>query len=57
MSYHDIKYWNRRYSVQTEPYDWYQDAETTANVVMGFFEKRRNDSNDVKKNADLRRRS
>jgi EEF1A lysine methyltransferase 4 len=39
MSYHDIKYWNRRYSVQTEPYDWYQDAETTANVVMGFFEK------------------
>ncbi len=23
---------------------------------MGFFEKRRNDSNNVKKNADLRRR-
>jgi|GEM_PF-2446892 hypothetical protein len=24
---------------------------------MGFFKTRRNDSNDVKKNADLRRRS
>ena len=38
-SFDDVEYWNRRYSIQSEPYDWYQDADTTSSLLLKYFEK------------------
>ncbi len=46
-SFDNVEYWNRRYSIQSEPYDWYQDADTTSNLLLKYFEKLQTEKEDL----------